>query len=213
VQESDTNALITVRRRYGTTGTVSVDYRTVDGTAVAGVNYETTIGTLTFLQGETRQSFLVPILNNSVTNDDLRLTLELLDNTFTGGATNGPQPVARLLILDDEGVISFNADTYNVGENVASGVAPIIVLRHGGTTNAVTVDFNTANATATAFSDYFPTNGTITFLPGETRKLFQVRIVNDTNIEPNETVFLTLSNPSRSNVFGIAAATLVIADN
>ncbi len=212
-QENQTNAMITVRRRYGTTGTAGVDFRTVDGTALAGVNYEATSGTLTFVQGETRQSFLVPILNNSVTNEDLRLSLELLDNTFTGGATNGPQPVARLVILDDEGSISFAADSYSVGENVASGVAPILLLRHGGTNNPVTVDFRTADGTASAFSDYFPTNGTITFLPGETSKLFHVRIVNDTNIEPNETVQLTLSNPSRSNVLGIATATLVIADN
>ena len=40
------------------------------------------------------------------------------------------------------------------------------------------------------------TNGTLTFLPGETSKTFSVRIIDDQVVEPTETVNLILRNPS-----------------
>jgi uncharacterized delta-60 repeat protein len=212
-QENGTNALITMRRRFGTTGAISVQYQTLDGTAVAGLHYQTTTGTASFAEGETQYSFLVPILDNSVVNADLFFGLQLDGNTFTGGATNGPQPIAQVFILDDEGSISFASSTFSAGEDTPSGLASIVVARHGGTNTTATVRFATANGTATAGSDYFPTNGTLTFFPGETAKLFHVRLINDTNVELNETVQLTLSNPSGSNVLGIASATLLIVEN
>lgn len=45
--------------------TVTVDYATANGTALAGVNYTATSGTLTFNPGTTTQSIIVPILNSS----------------------------------------------------------------------------------------------------------------------------------------------------
>ena len=42
--------------------------------------------------------------------------------------------------------------------------------------------------TATALVDYTPTNGTVVFLPGEVAKFFNVRVLNDTNIEGNESI-------------------------
>jgi uncharacterized delta-60 repeat protein/uncharacterized repeat protein (TIGR01451 family) len=213
VHENETNAVVTVRRRFGTTGAVAVNYRTLDATALAGVHYQATAGTATFAEGETRFSFLVPIIDNSVVNGDHFLGLELIDSTFVGGATNGPQPIANLVILDDEGSLGFAIANFDVGENVASGLAPIVVIRTGGTNLPATVNFATSDGTATAGADYFSTNGTITFLPGETSKAFHVRIINDTIPELNETVLLSLSNPSGSNALGIANATLLIREN
>lgn len=215
VQENATNALITIRRRQGTTGAVGVDYQTLDGTAVAGVQYVATAGTAVFPEGETRFNFLVPILNDSLSGGETFLGLNLVNGTYVGGATNGPQPLSTLVILDDEGSIGFDLANFTEGENVASLFATIRVRRQGATNTLASVDFATVSGggTATPFLDYFPTNGTLTFLPGETVKSFHVRIFNDTLIELNETVPLILSNPSGANVLSIPSATLLIIED
>ena len=100
-----------------------------------------------------------------------------------------------------------------MGENVASLYATVSVRRFGGTNQPATVSFATANGSATAGADYLATNGVLTFLPGETVKTFNVRILNDTIVEQNETVVLNLSNPNGSNVLSIATGTLLILED
>ncbi|MFT3882327.1 MAG: Calx-beta domain-containing protein [Gemmatales bacterium] len=68
------------------------------------------------------------------------------------------------------------------------------------------------SGTATNGTDYLLQPGTITFAPGETSKTFTLSIINDTLIEPNETVIVTLSNPSHATL-GQASATYTIIDD
>ena len=58
----------------------------------------------------------------------------------------------------------------------------------------VTVDFTTADGTATAASDYAANRGMLTFAPGETTKTVSVQVNGDTTIEPDETFTVHLSN-------------------
>ncbi|HSH16878.1 MAG TPA: Calx-beta domain-containing protein, partial [Verrucomicrobiae bacterium] len=213
VQESITNAVVTVRRRGGTAGQVGVNYRAYNGTALDGRDFTAVSGTLTFAPAETRQSFVVPVIDNFIPDGDRFANLELVPGTFTGGASKGAQPSAILAITDNEGSISYSASNFSVSEGIPSGLATILVRRQGGTNNAVSVNFATTNGTATALQDYFPTNGLLNFAAGETSKSFHVRVINDTTIEGNETVILTLGNPSHSNVLDIATSTLLILDN
>ena len=60
----------------------------------------------------------------------------------------------------------------------------------------VTVDFSTADGTATAPGDYRPSNGRLTFLPGETSKTVVVAVSGDTTVELDETFAVNLSNPA-----------------
>jgi predicted extracellular nuclease len=65
---------------------------------------------------------------------------------------------------------------------------------------AVTVDYATADGTATAGGDYTPTSGSLTFAPGETTKQISVPIVGDVTIEQTENFVLNLSNPSGATI-------------
>ncbi|MGF1580282.1 MAG: cellulase family glycosylhydrolase [Gemmataceae bacterium] len=62
------------------------------------------------------------------------------------------------------------------------------------TTVPVTVDFNTFDVTATAGVDYRPTNGTLTFAPGQTSLTISVVVFSDDLDEDDETFTLELSN-------------------
>ena len=61
-------------------------------------------------------------------------------------------------------------------------------------TAPVTVDFATADGTATAPSDYTANSGTVTFAPGVTSQTVTVQGNGDTTVEPNETFNVNLSN-------------------
>ena len=58
----------------------------------------------------------------------------------------------------------------------------------------VTVDYATADGTATAGRDYTAKRGTVTFAPGRTRKTVEVRVLRDDEAEDAETVVLRLPN-------------------
>jgi chitinase len=64
----------------------------------------------------------------------------------------------------------------------------------------VTVNYSTADGSATAGSDYSATQGSITFALGETEKFVDVPILGDTNIEGDETFSVVLSNASGASI-------------
>ena len=101
VDEDAGTATITVERVNGSSGTAAVNYATSDGTATAGSDYTAASGTLTFADGETSKSFIVTILNDSLTEGDETVTLTL--SGATGGATLGSPNPATLTIRDDDG--------------------------------------------------------------------------------------------------------------
>src|SRR5262245_61239028 len=60
-----TNALVTVKLSSAANPNVSVNYRTANGSAAAGSDYQSVSGTLTFNKGQTSKTILVPIIGDS----------------------------------------------------------------------------------------------------------------------------------------------------
>ncbi|MDB9522255.1 Calx-beta domain-containing protein [Dolichospermum circinale CS-1225] len=76
----------------------------------------------------------------------------------------------------------------------------------------VSVNYATANGTATAGLDYTATNGTLTFAPGATSQVINIPILNDSLNEADETFTLTLSSPTNAILGAVTAATTTITD-
>jgi hypothetical protein len=100
--ENAGTAMISVVRGNGTDGTVTVDFATHDETAVAGVNYTATSGTLTFGPGVTQQVINVPILVDGQVNGNQAFGLEL-HNPGGGASLVDVQSAASVTILDRDG--------------------------------------------------------------------------------------------------------------
>jgi len=76
------------------------------------------------------------------------------------------------------------------------------------------VNYATSDGTAVAGTDYVGTNGTLTFGAGETTKTFTIGITNDTIVNGNRTVTLSLSAPGGGARLGTpATAMLTITDD
>ena len=86
------------------------------------------------------------------------------------------------------------ADT-TAEENTDASIDFTVSLDRGAS-GTVTVDYETANGTATAGSDYTAASGTLTFAAGERTKTVSVDLLDDTHDEGEETFTLTLSNAS-----------------
>ena len=71
-----------------------------------------------------------------------------------------------------------------------------VVTLDPAATAAGTVDYATADGTATAGADYTATSGTLTFQTGDTEKTISVPIIDDLVEDDGETLTLTLSNAS-----------------
>jgi hypothetical protein len=214
VNENGGTATITVTRTGGSTGSVSVNYATSDGTATAGSDYTATAGTLTFADGETSKTFTIPILDDNLVENNETINLAL--SNPTGGAALGSPATAAVTIVDNDvpqpGVLQFSTSAYSVIEN--QGTATITVTRTGGSNVPVSVSYATSDGTATAGADYTATSGTLNFAIGETSKTFTIPILDDKLVEGNETVNLTLSSPTGGATLGTpTTAILTIVDD
>jgi hypothetical protein len=205
-------ALIAVKRTGSLAGRVTVAYSTSPGTAQAEVDYRSRSGVLTFAGGQARASFTLPTINDTLDEENETLQLALSDPQ--GGAQLGTPATATLTIVDNDagGALRFSAAALSVGEATPSAV--IVVTRTGGVASGVTVDYATSDGTASAGSDYSGSSGTLIFAASETRKRFTVPIQNDLVVEGDETLAVTLSNPTGGATLGTpATTTLTIVDN
>jgi hypothetical protein len=107
--------------------------------------------------------------------------------------------------------LQFSSSAYSVDES--AGSVTITVTRGGDTSAAVTVDYATSDGTATAGQDYTAVSGTLPFGSGVTSSTFAVPITADSVTEGNETVNLTLSNPTGGASLGTpSTAVLTIVE-
>jgi len=94
-------------------------------------------------------------------------------------------------IANYPGSVSINDVSLTEGDS-GTKLATFTVTRTGGT-GAFSVNFSTANGTATAGSDYVAATGTLSFAAGVNTQPIAVTIGGDSTVEPNETFFVDLS--------------------
>src|SRR5439155_23988752 len=144
--ENEGSASITVVRSNYLAQVVSVNFSTADGTALAGLDYLGTNGTLTFGAGETSKTFTVRLLDDTIREEDETVSLRLSDPTGSG-AVLGATPAATLTILDNDsspGQLDF---TFDPGTG-ANGTVYAVTLPWGDSTVAIGGAFTKLNGAA-----------------------------------------------------------------
>ncbi len=107
VDEDAGTAEITVVRRHGSIGAVSVDYATSDDTAEAGTDYNAASGTLNWADGDNSPIiFTIPIIDDTLVEGNETLNLELTNPL--GGALLGDLFTAVVTIEDNDEVFTIS---------------------------------------------------------------------------------------------------------
>ena len=204
------NAAFNVTLSPPSGSTVTVDYTTVNGSANAPADYVANSGTITFNAGEVSKQIVVQVVGDIVIEPNETYSVNLSDptNATIAGSGFGVGTItdddSRTVTIGNATVTEGNAGTLN---------ATFTVTLSASSGNTVTVNYATADGSATAPSDYLSVSGTVTFNPGETTKQIVVQVVGDVVIEPNETYSVSLSNAVNATIAGSGIGLGTITNN
>lgn len=192
--------------------TTTVDYATVNGSAVGGNDFVSRNGTLTFLPGETSKTVNVPHINDTVDEPNQTYTLQL-SNPVNAGISDGS---GAGTITDNDPFPTVDVNSVTVAEASGEIVFEIKLSAPSERLAAnVSVDYCTTDVTADS-TDYTGvgcgTPGTVNFAPGTTTQWVTLPILADGTSEPAETFTITLSNPTNLTL-GDSSGTGTIVDD
>jgi hypothetical protein len=131
-------------------------------------------------------------------------TLNPVQSTNGGGSQDA---FVTKIIDPPPTTFQFSQSIYSVTEDVTS--VTVTVTRLGDSSAAATVDYATADGTATERADYTTALGTLRFAVGETSKTFDVLVNEDSKVEALENFSIALSNPTGGSSLGPQATTTI----
>ncbi|XP_029030755.1 sodium/calcium exchanger 1b isoform X1 [Betta splendens] len=205
---------VNVVRRGGDLGkTVSVEYRTEDGTANAGSDYEFTEGVVVFKPGETQKEIRVGIIDDDIFEEDENFLIHLSNvkvltsegeepeegesaNHVDSVACVGLPSTATVTIFDDDhaGIFTFEEPVFHVSESV--GTMEVKVLRTSGARGVVMLPYKTVEGTARGGGeDFEDIHGVLEFQNDEIFKTIKVKIIDDEEYEKNKTFYIEIREP------------------
>ena len=201
VNESTTAAVFPVTLSGLVSTPRTLTYTTADETAEAGDDYESVSGTITFAAGALRQEIRVPILDDLETETTETFLVRLSGTGILDGEGRGT-------IQDDDVPLTVSIYDGSASEDAGSLMLPVRLNRASSST--VTVQFASSDETASASSDYGASRGIVIFEQGTTTGRIVVQVVDDTDVEPEETFQVTLSNARHAAIVrGVGTGTIL----
>jgi hypothetical protein len=194
-----TSAVFTLTLSAATTAPVSVDFATADQTALAASDYNGISGSVVFAPGDTEQTVTVQVIGDALVEPNETFVVNLTngvganvtDSQGLGTITNDDSVVVPTVTIADVSIVEGNAGTTNLVFTVTLS-AP--------SASNVTVDFSTADVSATAGADYTGVAGTVTITAGLTSQTIAVPIIGDLLVEGDETFVVNLANPTNATI-------------
>lgn len=173
-EDSERPFFFKIRLREPHSETLTVDYRTIEGTAdESDVVFQS--GTVVFPPGVVRQDIVFDVITDTEVEPDETFFVELVGGT---AAIDESARVGIGTILNDDFPISASISPFRWGEETELLLTFDVTLSQAST-RTETIYFGTSNGTAVAWQDYIPQWGALTFSPGETRKQIHVPIIAD----------------------------------
>ena len=187
----------TVSLSAASSQSITVDYATANGTATSGSDYQSASGTVTFSAGVTTQPVDVTVNGDVVDENNENFFVDLSNASNATIADNQGEGT----ILDDDAAPTISINDVSVTEgNSGTVTAGFTVSLSAASSQSITVDYSTANGTATSGSDYLSASGTVTFSAGVTTQPVDVTVNGDVIDENNENFFVDLSNASNATI-------------
>ena len=153
---------------------------------------------MTIAAGQTSATFTITINGDTTVepNENFTVTLSNPTNaTIADGTATGT-------ITDDDAAVTVSIGDATVTEGNSGNVTMTFTITLSGPSGqTVTVNYATANGTATQPGDYTQANGAVTFAPGETTKTITIEVKGGSKKEANEVFYLDLYGLSSNALF------------
>ncbi len=222
VVEGGGHAVFTVSLSNASTQATTVALSTTAGTATTGVDYSAALevstdggttwapaSSATIAAGDTSVLVRAAIVGDTLDEIDESFGLTA---TLTAGTTSNASATGTATITDDDTTPTLSIGDVTVDE--AAGTATFTVTLSAASGLPVTVDYASADGSATAGSDYTGVSGTLSFAPGVTSQTITTPITNDALYEGSEAFTITLSAPDNATIAdGSATGTITDASD
>ncbi|MFN8442834.1 MAG: M36 family metallopeptidase [Caldilineaceae bacterium] len=189
---------------------VSITVQSSSGTATMDTDYVALSRTVTFAAGQNSADVAVEIKDDTAVEGDesILLTLSKLNGVVLGA------PISSSLVItdDDLPLVRFASAIYTVSES--SGLLTVTVMLDQPNPRAnVLVNYQSADGSALAGSDYTSVSGTLSIPSGQQAATLLVPLISDQTVEPNKSFHLTLLAAQNGILSNPLAATVTITDD
>ncbi|MFH1444250.1 MAG: Calx-beta domain-containing protein [Candidatus Peregrinibacteria bacterium] len=191
---------------------ISVPY-TISGasTATLDSDYGVITGSpLILAPGETSTGIILNLTDDALGEDSETIILTLGDPT---NATLGSTGTLTLtLTSDDTPEVSFQSGSLTLSET--SGTVSVTLTLSGSSARDITIPFSFGGTATGTGSDYtILTPSPLVLEGGETSTGVILQLIDDSSVESNKTIILTLGSPTNAEVGGTGTITITLTSD
>ena len=192
-----TNAIFNVTLSPAFTQIATVQYATSNLTAIAGTDYFSTNGMLTFPPGATNQTIAVRVIGSARNKPDNTFAVNLFNPTNVIVARS--QGIGTILNDDPLPYLSVSDATVAKPEaGTTNAIFNVSLTPPSG--QSVSVGFETADGTAIGDNDYVPVSTSLTLAPGQTNLAVMVVVTNHATAKPSQFFYVYLYSASNAKI-------------
>jgi len=210
--ESNTAVNLGVSLSAASSSTVTVDYAVTGGIATGdGTDYFLSDGTLSFSAGDTYEQINLNVVNDALDENDETVIVTLSNPVNT---TLGTNTIHTYTISDDDPTptIQFTTTSSSGSESVSPVSFQLTLSAVSG--RDVSVNYSFSGTATSGGTDYTMYTGSATITQGNTTSnLITATIVDDALDENDETIIVTISNPTNATLGANTTHTYTITDN
>lgn len=206
VSQSAGAATVTVTRSGATGSAASVNYSTSDGSAAAGGNYTAESGTLSWSAGDAAPKTVSIPISNAAPFSGTKSFEFTLTNPSSGSVIASPGGAAVTITGSSSAASPGSLELSDAARTVAQAQeasVTVTVDRVGGSAGATSVQYATADGTATAGTDYSATTGTLQWTSGDdSPKTFEIPLHQEAAFSGSRTFSVAISSPTNGATIG-----------
>jgi hypothetical protein len=184
----------TFTRTGAVTNPLTVKFK-VFGTAINGVDYSAISNTIVIPAGTKSAYLAISPIPDAIQEVTETVVLMLQDDPAYNLSTIAPQTVT---IADNNpgGLPGIGFEWPAISDWESQTVVPLIISLSAPSSSTVTANYAVTGGTATGnWVDYDLPNGQVSFAPGQTNQSITLFVLEDSLVEPNKTIIISLSNP------------------
>jgi len=209
--ENGGTAAVTATLSAAATQNVTVNLGFAGTATGGGTDYTASGSSITISAGSTTGN--ITLTGNNDLLDEENETIIVDITGVTNGAESGTQQVTATITDDDAAPnLSFTAASQAIAEN--TGNATVTIQLSAASAKAVSIPFSVSGTASGSGTDYTLTPASpLIFDAGTTSRTISIAVNNDTLIEGDETIVITIGTPENATIGTIGTHTVTITDN